>query len=125
MGICGYYRRFIRDIAKIVAPLYKLLKKDVKWQWTEKCNEAFTTLKQKLISFPFLRKTDFTKEFIVHTDASGLAIGAVLAQKDVIMLPGCLKATKSIFQLLKKSVLQLSGQYNIFEYTYSAKLLKL
>ncbi|MFM7683964.1 MAG: RNase H-like domain-containing protein [Bacteroidota bacterium] len=82
LGICGYYRRFIKDFSKIAAPLYGMLKKDKKWEWSKECEDAFQDLKVKLMTYPILRKPDFKKEFIIHTDASGLAVGAVLAQKD-------------------------------------------
>jgi len=81
LGITGYYRKFIRDFAKIAAPLYKLLCKDTKFNWNEDCQKAFEELKKALMSYPILRMPDFSKEFFLYTDASGLAIGAILAQK--------------------------------------------
>jgi hypothetical protein len=56
------------------------LKKDVKWCWSEDCSNAFEILKQKLISDPILRLPDPRSEFT--TDASGYALGAILAQHD-------------------------------------------
>lgn len=82
LGLCGYYRRFVKDYAKIAAPLNKLLRKDVKWNWDGECDKAFKELKDRLISYPILRQPDPTRKFIIHTDASGVAIGAVLAQLD-------------------------------------------
>ena len=41
IGLCGYYRKFIENFAKIAAPLYTLLKKDIKWNWSIDCDEAF------------------------------------------------------------------------------------
>ena len=82
LGLCGYYRKFIKDFSVIAAPLYNLLKKDVEWQWDEDCEEAFNKLKEKLVSYPILRQPDFTRPFILQTDACGIAIGAILSQKD-------------------------------------------
>ena len=83
LGLVGYYRRFIPDMAKIAKPLTELLKKDVKFKWCCFCDESFNTLKNKLISPPILTYPEFDKEFIVTSDASDLAIGAVLSQGEV------------------------------------------
>ena len=50
--------------------------------WNDSCDVAFQSLKQRLCSPPVLRGPDFTKEFILQTDASDVAVGAVLSQKD-------------------------------------------
>ena len=82
LGICNYYRRFILNFARIAAPLYNLLKKEIKFAFDQQCIEAFEALKLALTSYPVLRQPDLTKMFYLHTDASGLAIGAILAQLD-------------------------------------------
>ena len=79
IGLASYYRRFIKDFATIAAPLHKLLKKDTLYQWNPACQEAFATLKHKLISAPILIYPDFEKEFILFTDASYSGLGTVLA----------------------------------------------
>jgi len=80
LGLCSYYRKFIKGFSKVAKPMNELLKKDRKFEWTEKCQEAFEELKQKLIEHPILEYPDFEKEFILMTDASGEGLGAVLAQ---------------------------------------------
>ncbi len=80
--LCNYYRIYVQDFSTIVHPLYALLKKDVAWTWNEEAQEAFTTLKEKLSKFPILRRPDFSKVFILHTDWSALGIGAILGQLD-------------------------------------------
>ena len=80
VGLASYYRRFVKDFAKIAAPLHKLFRKNQVYEWTTKCQVAFETLKQHLISAPILTYPDFDKLFILFTDASGLGLGAVLAQ---------------------------------------------
>ena len=82
LGLCNYYRKFIHNYSKITTPLNELLHKDRKFQWTDDCQRAFDTLKTKLTSAPILVFPDFNKEFILHTDASGTAIGYVLGQHD-------------------------------------------
>jgi hypothetical protein len=59
-----------------------LLKKDVAWTWSDKIQEAFNTLKEKLLEFPILRRLDFNKVFILHTNWSALGIGVVFGQLD-------------------------------------------
>lgn len=80
--LCSYYRKFVEDFSKIAKPLTTLTRKDEKFIWTEKCEEAFNKLKEKLISYPVLRHPDMKKGFILMTDASGEGLGAVLAQVD-------------------------------------------
>lgn len=81
LGLANYYRRFIKNFAEIAAPLVNLLKKDTKWEWTSDCQVAFDTLKNCLTASPILRQPDFDREFILYTDASGYALGAILAQR--------------------------------------------
>jgi hypothetical protein len=82
LGMCSYYRRFIKDFSTIAKPITQLMKKDRDIKWNEPQQKAFEELKQKLIEHPVLRYPDFDKEFIVATDASDIALGAVLMQKD-------------------------------------------
>jgi RNase H-like domain found in reverse transcriptase/Reverse transcriptase (RNA-dependent DNA polymerase)/Integrase zinc binding domain/Integrase core domain/Retrotransposon gag protein len=81
LGMVGYYRRFISGFAKIANPLVKLLKKKEKWIWTDECEEAVLKFKEALTSAPVLCMPDYTKQFIVQTDASLIGIGAVLSQR--------------------------------------------
>ena len=80
LGLCNYYRIYIFEFSRVAHPLYLLLKKDATWEWLEACDEAFETLKKGLSSYPVLRRPDFHRPFILHTDWSCLGIGAVLAQ---------------------------------------------
>jgi hypothetical protein len=82
IGLCNYYRIYVQDFSTIAHPLYALLKKDVVWTWSEEAQEAFNTLKEKFLEFPILRRPDFNKVFILHTDWSALGIGAILGQLD-------------------------------------------
>ena len=60
----------------------RLLRKDIPYIWNENCQKAFETLKEKLTTAPILIYPDFTKPFLLHTDASYQGLGAVLAQLD-------------------------------------------
>jgi hypothetical protein len=83
LGMIGYYRKFIPKFSKIASPLHALLKKGASFEWTVNQENAFQGLKDKLITQPILQFPDFTKEFILTTDASNLGLGAVLSQGEI------------------------------------------
>jgi hypothetical protein len=81
LGLASYYRKFIKNFAKIATLLTNLLKKSSgTYGWEEACNEAFETLKGILVKAPVLKLPDFDKDFEIHSDASDFAIGGVLVQ---------------------------------------------
>jgi hypothetical protein len=83
LGLAGYYRRFIDKFAKISEPLNQLTRKEVKFEWTEACQTAFETLKEKLTTAPLLSSPQFNDaagSFILDVDASDKAIGGNLLQ---------------------------------------------
>ena len=81
LGLASYYRRFVAQFAKIASPLHRLTGKDVRWEWTEDCQTAFSELKQRLLNSPVLVYPDFDLDFILETDASKDGLGAILSQK--------------------------------------------
>lgn len=78
--LCSWYRRFIPNFAKIVEPLTRLTKKNATWRWEEEQTQAFEQLRKLMSSPPILAQADEMKPFIIKTDASSYAIGAVLVQ---------------------------------------------
>ncbi|KAK3088363.1 hypothetical protein FSP39_018216 [Pinctada imbricata] len=82
LGLCNYYRKFIRNFSTIAAPLTALFRKDNKFVWTDECQTAFDQLKLALTSPPILAYPDNSKAFYLTTDASGSAIGFILGQHD-------------------------------------------
>jgi len=83
LGLIGYYRRFIKNFAKITKPLTVCLKKNAKIKISSEFINSFEHCKNLLINAPILKYPDFTQEFILTTDASNFAIGAVLSQGSV------------------------------------------
>lgn len=80
LGLVGYYRKFIPDFAKIAKPLTLLLKKDTPFVWSNIHQKSFNKFKEILTTEPLLKYPDFSKQFILTTDASNYAIGSVLSQ---------------------------------------------
>jgi hypothetical protein len=81
LGLANYYRRFIKNFAKVARPLTELTKKDAEFKMEGEALEAFRTLKEKLAEAPVLKIPDPSKPFRVTTDASDFAVGAVLEQE--------------------------------------------
>ena len=80
LGLFSYYRKFVKDFSRIAKPLLILLKKDTSFEWTNKQQNAFDYLKKRLMEAPILQYPDFSKSFLIYTDASGTGLGAVLSQ---------------------------------------------
>ena len=80
LGLTNYYRRFVKDYAKMACPLFELVKKSVRFQWSTLADESFEALKHCLVNPPVLAFPDFQNRFTLHTDASDTALGAVLSQ---------------------------------------------
>ena len=105
IGFLSYYRRFVKDFAKIAKPLHDLLKghenrknanKKTPVEMTPEATQALDTLKEKLTSPPILGYADYKLPFEVHIDASGLGLGAVLYQKQNDVLRVIAYASRSI-----------------------------
>ena len=80
LGVIGFYRRFMRNFSRIAAPLNALTRKNASFAWGPAEQSAFDALKKALQSQPVLRMADPSRPFVVATDASGFAVGAVLQQ---------------------------------------------
>jgi hypothetical protein len=81
IGMAGYYRRFIEGFSKIVKPMTALLANKIEFKWTQKCQEAFESLKEKLTTSPVLVLPDVHKPFLVYCDAYYTGLGCVLLQE--------------------------------------------
>ncbi|GFS62253.1 retrovirus-related Pol polyprotein from transposon 17.6 [Trichonephila clavipes] len=80
LGLCSYFRRFIKGFCYLAEPLQSLLKSGVEFHWGPEEVEAFNSLKKALTSDPVLGMYDERASTEIHTDASGYGIGAVLVQ---------------------------------------------
>lgn len=81
LGLAGFYRRFVRHFGIIARPLFNLLKKGTPFVWIDVTEQAFQVLKHQLIYAPVLALPDFSKPFVVETDACDTRLCAVLQQE--------------------------------------------
>src|SRR6266478_2049973 len=80
LRFCNFYRKFIGHYAELSKSLTNLTRKDVNFEWTEECTNAFEGLKARFLEEPILKMPDTTRQFVLQTDASKWATGAVLQQ---------------------------------------------
>ena len=80
LGLASYYRRFVRGFSEMARPLTALTRAGVDWEWSTAQHQAFNRLKLALTTAPVLKLPDFGKQFIVTTNASDVAVGAILEQ---------------------------------------------
>lgn len=83
LGLVGYYRRFIENFSQIAKPLTLLLKNETTFIWLSLHQKAFETLGDQICTHSILQYPDFSKPFLVTTDASHYAIGGVLSQGEI------------------------------------------
>jgi len=81
LELTNYYRQFIKDFARIVAPLHLLVRKEEKWRWGEEQEEMFKQLKKVFTTKPVLAIPDLDKEMRVETNTSDYIIEGVLSAK--------------------------------------------
>ena len=81
LGLCGFYCRYVCSYSQIVSPMLRNLKKDVKFEWDEECQQAFEKLKNALVSAPILIFPNMSEPFMLVTDKSRQAVGYILVQE--------------------------------------------
>jgi len=81
LGFCGYYRRYVRNYSKIATSLHELTRRNEKFEWTEERDQAFETLKKKIVTAPILAMSQDSQDFTLDVDASNWAVEAVLPQE--------------------------------------------
>ena len=80
LGLCSFYRRLVPNFAQVSKPLTTLTRKNQPFVWGPGQQEAFESMKDRLCTAPVLAYPNFDLPFILTTDASKLAVGAVLSQ---------------------------------------------
>ncbi|GKV48743.1 hypothetical protein SLEP1_g55542 [Rubroshorea leprosula] len=88
LGLAGYYRRFVEGYSKISGPLTQLTRKTQKFEWTDKCEQSFQELKNRLVIAPILAIPDNGGNFVVYTDVSHKGLGCVLMQHGRVIAYG-------------------------------------
>jgi len=108
LGLANYYRRFIKDFAKIARPMNMLTWKDEKWRWEEAQQKAFEELKRIFTSKLVLAAPDLDKEFRMEADTSNYATGGVLSMK-------CLDEKWRPVAFISKSLSDTERNYEIHD----------
>lgn len=128
LGLAGYYRRFIPNFSKTARPLTELLKKDTPFTWADTQEQAFSHLRDALISEPVLQYPDLTKPFVVTTDASDYAVGGILSQgtigkdRPIAYTSRLLNAAERNYSTIEKELLAIVYSVNHFRsYLYGHK----
>jgi hypothetical protein len=82
LGFANFYRKFIKGYSKITEPLTRLLRKDTKFEWSDKAQHAFETLKSAFTSAPILTHFDPQRPIVLEADASDYALASILSHPD-------------------------------------------
>ena len=85
LGLAGYYRRFVKGFSMIAAPMTRLLQKNVKFEWSEKCQVSFDKLKAFLTKAPVLIQPTYGKKYVIFSDASLNGLRCVLMQEGKVV----------------------------------------
>ncbi|KAA3484677.1 DNA/RNA polymerases superfamily protein [Gossypium australe] len=85
LGLSGYYRQFVKGFLMIATPLTRLLQKDVRFEWSDKCQKSFDQLKAFLTNALILVQPESGKEFVIYSDASLNGLGCVLMQEGKVI----------------------------------------
>ena len=114
LGLVNYYCQFIEGFASVARPLYNMVKKDKKWEWTERQEKVFRELKEQFTKEPVLAALDLDKKLRVEVDTSDYATGGVLSMKGedgkwrpVAFLSKSLNKTERNYEIHDKEMLAI------------------
>ena len=114
MGLANYYRQFIEGFATVARPLYDLVKKDKKWDWTERQEKAFKELKERFTKEPVLTAPDIDKKMRMEVDTLDYTTGGVLSMecedglwRPVAFLSKSLNETERNYKIHNKKMLAI------------------
>ena len=114
LGLANYYRQFIKGFASIARPLHDMVKKDKKWEWTEKQDKAFEELKRRFTEELVLAVPDLDKKMRMEVDASDYATERVLSMecedglwRPVVFLSKSLNETERNYEIHDKEMMAI------------------
>ena len=87
LGLINFYTKFSKNHAAKIVHLLELLKKGVKWSWNDDLEQALNEIKLLFSSSVLLNYPEINKPFYLQTDASDVALGAILFQVDEVGNP--------------------------------------
>ncbi|KAG0153766.1 hypothetical protein PDIDSM_2421 [Penicillium digitatum] len=125
IGFGNFYRRFIRDFSKVIAPLVRLTKKDVRFEWTPVCQLSFEALKKAFTSAPVLKAFDWSKEIVLETDASDFVSAGCnyeIYDKELLAIIRCFEEWRPELEGTPSPVKVITDHRNL-EYFTTTKLL--
>lgn len=113
LGLCAYYRRYVKDFARLAEPLTRLTKTDTPFTWDAPQEQAFKELQRRLQTPPILAHFDENADTELHTDASNIGLGAVLVQiqggqeRVIAYASRCLSKAESNYSATEKECLAI------------------
>ena len=120
-GMIQYMAKFLPNLAEDLEPIRKLTRKEVVWEWSKECKEAFQVVKKKLTSAPILSYYDPDKELTIQVDSSKDGIGAALIQegRPIEYASRALTQTERKWaQIEKETLAVVYGLERFDQYTY-------
>ena len=124
LGFCNYYRRFVKDFAKIARPLHELQKKDVEFEWKPAHELAFDALKEAITSEPVLTLPKEDAPLRIEADSSDYATGGVISQKlddgwhPIAFLSSSLDAAERNYTIFDKELLAIMRALKEFSHLF-------
>ena len=85
LGLASYYKRSVKGFSMTVTPMMRLLQKNVRFEWSEKCRASSEKLKSFLTEAPVLTQLTYGKEYVIFSDASLNGLGCVLIQEGKVI----------------------------------------
>ena len=123
LGLANYYCQFIEGFASIARLLHNMVKKDKKWEWTEKQNKAFEELKKRFTEEPVLTAPDLDKKMRMEIDTSDYATGRVLSMeyedglwRPVAFLSKSLNETERNYEIHDKEMLVIIRELEVWRH---------
>lgn len=123
IGLCSYYRRFVKHFSSIIAPMTSMLGKRKGKDgitWSEEALLAFNQLKKALTTAPVLASPDYTKRFTIHCDASSVGIGSTITQEidgiehPIAFFSRLLSKNERLFSTTERELLSVVDSINHF-----------